>query len=115
MLLEKILESLLDCKEIQADHLKGNQSWISLAGLMLKLKLQYFDHLMQGTDSFEKTLRQRTGWLDDITNSRSLLRLMFIRSVMPSSHLILYCTLLLLPSIFPSIRVFSSESVLHIR
>ena len=50
-----------------------------------------------------------------ITNSRSLLKLMSIKSVMPSSHLFLCHPLLLLPSIFPSIRVFSSESVLHIR
>ena len=50
-----------------------------------------------------------------ITNSRSLLKLMSIESVMPSSHLILFCPLLLLPSVFPSIRVFSSESVLRIR
>ena len=49
-----------------------------------------------------------------ITNSRSLLRLMFIESVMPSSHLIFCCPLFLLLSIFPSIRVFSNESVLHI-
>ena len=46
-----------------------------------------------------------------ITNSQSLLKLMSIESVMPSNHLILYCPLLLLPSIFPSIKVFSSESV----
>ena len=50
-----------------------------------------------------------------ITNSRSLLKLMSVESVMPSSHLILCCTLLLLPSIPPSIRVFSSESTLRIR
>ena len=50
-----------------------------------------------------------------ITNSRNLLKLMSIESVMPSNHLILYCPLLLLPSIFPSIRVFSNKSVLHIR
>ena len=50
-----------------------------------------------------------------ITNSQSLLKLMSIESVIPSSHLILCCPLLLLPSIFPSIRVFSNESVLHIR
>ena len=49
-----------------------------------------------------------------ITNSRSLLKLMSIESVMPSKHLILCRPLLLLPSIFPSIRVFSNESVLHI-
>ena len=50
-----------------------------------------------------------------ITNSRSLPKLMSIESVMPSNHLILCCPLLLLPSIFPSIRVFSNESALHIR
>ena len=50
-----------------------------------------------------------------ITNSQSLLRLMFIELVMSSNHLILCGPLLLLPSIFPSIRVFSDESVLHIR
>ena len=50
-----------------------------------------------------------------ITNSQSLLKLMSIELVMPSNHLILCCPLLLLPSIFPSMRVFSNESVLHIR
>ena len=50
-----------------------------------------------------------------ITNSQSLLKLMSIKSVMPSSHLIFFCSLLLLPSILPSIKVFSNESVLHIR
>ena len=56
MVLEKTLESPLDCKEIQPVHPKGNQSECSLEGLMLKLKLQYFGHLMQRADSFEKTL-----------------------------------------------------------
>ena len=50
-----------------------------------------------------------------ITNSRSLLKFMSILSVMPSNHLILYHPLLLLPSLFPSIRLFSKESVLHVR
>ena len=50
-----------------------------------------------------------------ITNSQSLLKLMSMESVMPSNHLILCCSLLLLPSIFPSIRVFSNESALQIR
>ena len=50
-----------------------------------------------------------------ITNSQSLLKHVFIELVMPSNHLIVCCPLLLLPSIFPSIRVFSNESVLHIR
>ena len=79
MVLEKTLESPLDCKEIQPVHPKGDQSWVFLAGLMLKLKLQYFGHLMQGVDSLEKTLmlggiagrrrrgRQRMRWLDGIT------------------------------------------------
>ena len=54
-------------------------------------------------------------WLDGITNSQSSLKLMSTESVMPSNHLILCHPLLLLLSIFPSIRVFSKESVLHIR
>ena len=54
-------------------------------------------------------------WLDGITNSQSLCKLMSIESVMPSNHLILCHHLLLQPSIFPSIRVFSNESALHIR
>ena len=81
MVLEKTLESPLDCKEIQPVHPKGNQSEYSLEGLMLKLKLQYFGHLMQRADSLEKTLmlggiggrrrrgRQKMRWLDGITDS----------------------------------------------
>ena len=56
MVLEKTLESPLDCKEIQPVHLKGDQSWVFIEGLMLKLKLQYFGHLMRRVDSLEKTL-----------------------------------------------------------
>ena len=55
-MLEKALESPLDCKEIQPVHPKGNQSWVFMEGLMLKLKLQSFGYLMQRADSFEKTL-----------------------------------------------------------
>ena len=55
-MLEKTLESPLDCKEIQPVYPKGNWSRCSLEGLMLKLKLQYFGHLMQRADSLEKTL-----------------------------------------------------------
>ena len=55
MALEKTLEGPLDCKEIQPVNHKGNPEY-SLEGLMLKLKLQYFGHLMRRTDSFEKTL-----------------------------------------------------------
>ena len=56
MVLEKTLESPLDCKEIQPVHSKGDQSWMFLEGLMLKLKLQYFGHLIRRVDSLEKTL-----------------------------------------------------------
>ena len=58
LVLEKTLESPLDCKEIQPVHPKGNQHWIFMEGLMLKLKLklQYFGYLMQRVDSLEKTL-----------------------------------------------------------
>ena len=84
MVLEKTLESSLDCKEIQLVHPKGDQSWCSLVGLILKLKLQYFGHLMRRADSLEKTLmlgkiegrrrkgRQRMRWLDGITNSMDM-------------------------------------------
>ena len=90
VVLEKTLESPLDCKEIQPVHPKGNQSWIFIGGLMPKLKLQYFDHLMWRIDSSEKTLmlgkiegRRRRwqgwdGWMASLTqwtwvwvNSRS--------------------------------------------
>ena len=59
--------------------------------------------------------QQWVRWLDSITNSWSLLKLMSIELVIPSNHLILCHPLLLLPSIFSSIRVFSNKSVLHIR
>ena len=84
MVLEKTLESPLDCKEIQPVHPKEISPGCSLEGLMLKLKLQYFGHLMQRTDSFEKTLmlrgiggrrrrrQQRMRWLDGITDSMDM-------------------------------------------
>ena len=56
VVLEKTVESPLDCKEIQPVHLKGSQSCNSLEGLILKLKLQYFGHLMRRVDSLEKTV-----------------------------------------------------------
>ena len=61
MVLEKTLESPLDCKEIQPVHPKGDQSWVFIEGLMLKLKLQYFGHLMQRVVSLEKSLM--LGWI----------------------------------------------------
>ena len=84
MVLEKTFESPLDCKEIEPIHLKGISPECSLEGLMLKLKFQYFGHLMQRADSFEKTLmlgkiegrrrreRQRIRWLNGITNSMNM-------------------------------------------
>ena len=56
MVLEKTLESPLDCKEIQPVHSEGDHRGISLEAMMLKLKLQYFGHLMRRVDSLEKTL-----------------------------------------------------------
>ena len=55
MALEKTLESPLDCKEIQPVHSEGDQSWVFFEGMMLKLKLQYFGHLMRRVDLLEKT------------------------------------------------------------
>ena len=84
MVLKKTFEGPLDCKEIQLVHSKGDQSWCSLEGLMLKLKLQSFGHLMQRVDSLEKTLmlagiagrrrrgQQRMRWLDGITDSMDM-------------------------------------------
>ena len=82
VVLEKTLESPLDCKEIQPVHPKGDQSWVFI-GLILRLKLQYFGHLMWRTESFEKTLmlgkiegrrrgRQRMRWLGGITESMDM-------------------------------------------
>ena len=68
-----------------------------------------------GSDSFQPHRPKHTRLSLSFTISQSLLKLMSIKSVMPSNHLILCCPLLLLPSIFPSIRVFSNESALHIR
>ena len=84
MVLEKTLESPFDCKEIRQSILKEISPGISLEGMILKLKLQYFGHLMRRVDSLEKTLmlggigrrrrrgRQRMRWLDGITNSMDM-------------------------------------------
>ena len=84
MVLEKTLESPLDCKEIQLVHPKEISPEYSLGRLMLKLKLQYFGHLMRRAKSFEKTLmmgkiegrrrrgQQRMRWLDGITDSMDM-------------------------------------------
>ena len=84
VVLEKTLESPLDFREIQAVHPKGNQSWIFIEGLMLKLMLKYFGHLMQRTNLLEKILmlgkikgqrgrgHQRMRWLDGNTDSMDM-------------------------------------------
>ena len=84
MVLEKTLESPLDCKEIQPVHSEGDEPWDFFGRNDLKLKLQYFGHLMRRVDSLEKTLmlggiegkrrrgRQRMRWLDGITDSMDM-------------------------------------------
>ena len=84
MVLEKTLENFLDCKEIKQVNPKGNQPWIFIAGLMLKLKLPYFDDLMWRADLLEKTLMlekieggrrrewQRMRWLDGNMDSMDM-------------------------------------------
>ena len=81
MVLEKTVESPLDCKKIQPVHSTGDQSWVFFGKTDAKLKLQYFGHLMQRVDLLEKTLmpggtggrrrrgQQRMRWLDGITDS----------------------------------------------
>ena len=81
MVLEKTLESPLDCKEIQPVHPKGDQSWVFIGRTDPEAETQYFGHLMRRVDSLEKTLmlggiggrrrrgRQRMRWLDGITDS----------------------------------------------
>ena len=81
MVLEKTLESPLDCKEIQPVHPKGDQPWVFTGRTDVEAELQYFGHLKRRADSFEKTLmlgkiagrrrkgRQRVRWLDGIINS----------------------------------------------
>ena len=84
MVLEKTLESPLDCKEIQPVHPKGDQSWVVIDRTDFEAETQCFGHLMPRTDSFEKTLvlgkiegrrrsgRQRMRWLDGITDSMDM-------------------------------------------
>ena len=84
MVLEKTLESPLDCKEIQPVHSEGDQPWDFFGENDAKAEAQYFGYLMRRVDSLEKTLmlggiggrrrrgRPRTRWLDDITNSMNV-------------------------------------------
>ena len=80
MVLEKILESPLDCREVQPVHPKGDQSWVFIGKTDAEAEIQYFGHLMRRVDSLEKTLmlggiggkrrrgRPRMRWLDGITD-----------------------------------------------
>ena len=84
MVLEKTLESPLDCKEIQPVHSKGDQSWVFFGRTDVEYETQYFGHLKQRVDALEKTLmlggtggrrrrgRQRMRWLDGITDSMNV-------------------------------------------
>ena len=84
MVLEKTLESPLDCKEIQPAHPNGNQSWVFIGRTDYEAETKYFGHLMRRADSFEKTLmlgktedvrrrgKQRMRWLDGISDSMDL-------------------------------------------
>ena len=83
-MLKKVLESPLDCREIQPVHPRGDQSWVFIARTDVEAEAQYFDHLMQRADSLEKTQmlgkiegrrrrgQQRMRWLDGITDSMDM-------------------------------------------
>ena len=111
----QVKEANLDCNILHLsfcslvhsikDHCTKQPAWFTISSVQLLNRVQLFATPWTAA---------RQGSLS-ITNSRSLLKLMSVELVMPFSHLILCCPLILLPSIFPSIRVFSSESVLHIR
>ena len=114
MVLEKTLESSWTARRSNRSILKEINPGISLEGMMLKLKLQYFGHLMRRADSLEKILmlggiegrrrrgRQRMSWLEGITNSQSSLKLTSIELMMPSSHLIVCHPFSSCPQSFPA-------------
>ena len=109
-MLEKTLESPLDCMETKPVNPKGNQSWTN-----------HLFHLLCCALSLSCVQLYATPWTVarqaplSTTISHSLPKFMSTESVMSSNHLILCCPLLLLPSIFPSIRGFANQSVVHIR
>ena len=123
VVLEKTLESPLDCKEIQPVHPKRNQSWMFIGRTDVEAETPIFWPpdvkswlIWKDPDAGKDWGQEEKGMTEDeivgwhgITNSRTLLKLMSIKLGMQSNHLILCRPLLLLPLIFPSIRVFSSE------
>ena len=126
-MLKKTLESCLDCKEIKPDNSQGNQPWMFIGRTDAEAEAPILwppdaKNWLTGKDpDAGKDWRQEekgttedeiVGWHHQLDNM-SLSRLWEL--VMPFNHLLLCCPLLLLPSIFPSIKVFSSESVLCIR
>ena len=105
-------------------HLKTiqrNEAIFSKENIQMSITWKYFNHHFSSVQSLSPVRIYMIPWITaqqaslSITNSRSLLKLMSIESVMPSRHLILCRPLLLLPSTTPSIRVFSNESTLHMR
>ena len=109
--LEKTLSSLLDSKEIKPVNPKGNQPWIFIGRTDWFGSVQLFSRVQLFVTPWTAARQASLS----ITNSRSLLKLTPIELVMPSNHLNLCRPLLFLPSIFPSIRVFSNKSALRIR
>ena len=114
VVLEKTLEGPLDCKEIQPVHPNGDPSWVFIGRTDAEAEAPLLWLLLLLLSHFSGVRLFATPWITarqaslSITNSQSLLKLMSIESVMPSSHLIL-CRPLLLPlSMFPSIRVCQS-------
>ena len=105
------MRAIHHCYKVILELLPGHLSWLSWC----KLTYQFISQLLSCVQLFAAPWTAARQASLSITNSRSLLKLMFIELVMPSSHLILCCPLPLPPSIFPTIRVFSNESVLHIK
>ena len=108
-------------REMRSSELGGVRAGIQTHGALLQPGCLSFKLWFSSVKLLSRVQLFVTPWTAthqaslSITNSWSLFKLMSIESVMPSNHLILCCHLLLPPSIFPSLRVFSSESSLHIR